>query len=457
MTNDSPNEARRYGTPVFPPASENDRTSPVADTSSFGLCSTDSTMSKTLETGKIYPGSDYQPQSGVPQTENSPSYQQPNYAIAAAHLTQSQPGLKSLHAMTSGYWQQSAIITPPEQMILPGNYAPMFPTADSFSASMAYTSAATPLGASWPWMMSVGSNIYNQSTSFRDSVQPGSPNIAPALSVSIMRGAMDMASQYNSDSGIKSITASAQLNAIPEYSRPSAFHVVSRDHTDSQMSAHESSTDQILDEDSSNTMPDKSFRALKSKRTPYRRTRRRVKSRPGSLEEILNDSINSSTPDLSHGSWMKEGATAVYKSCPYGWSSNTDEAELNENSENEVKNQQPACSNSSRPSSTRSRPLNRNALKQMRQWYEAHIDRPYPTTAEKLQLARLGGIKLSQVNSWFANQRTRSCNTRPKKKLQRLHSRLKDVAVELEQMTQGIVSAADLELQLRSIVDSYLA
>lgn len=61
-----------------------------------------------------------------------------------------------------------------------------------------------------------------------------------------------------------------------------------------------------------------------------------------------------------------------------------------------------------------------------------------------------------QVNSWFANQRTRSSNTRPKKKLQRLHLRLKDMSLELERLTQGIVSAENLEVQLCKIIDEYL-
>ncbi|VEL12031.1 unnamed protein product [Protopolystoma xenopodis] len=48
-------------------------------------------------------------------------------------------------------------------------------------------------------------------------------------------------------------------------------------------------------------------------------------------------------------------------------------------------------------STPRNKPLNRNAVDTMELWYQAHVDFPYPTTEEKLDIARRGSVTLSQV------------------------------------------------------------
>ncbi|KAK3104379.1 hypothetical protein FSP39_000634 [Pinctada imbricata] len=58
-------------------------------------------------------------------------------------------------------------------------------------------------------------------------------------------------------------------------------------------------------------------------------------------------------------------------------------------------------------------PLNLKAVSIMTGWYESHLENPYPTKAEKEEMARQGGITLTQVKSWFANKRNRSNNTKP--------------------------------------------
>jgi len=64
------------------------------------------------------------------------------------------------------------------------------------------------------------------------------------------------------------------------------------------------------------------------------------------------------------------------------------------------------CVNKSRPL------LSRNAIKFMLDWYNAHLDYPYPTTETTAQIARMANISVEQVKKWFANKRNRSCNTK---------------------------------------------
>ncbi|KAH8861180.1 Homeobox protein [Schistosoma japonicum] len=106
---------------------------------------------------------------------------------------------------------------------------------------------------------------------------------------------------------------------------------------------------------------------------------------------------------------------------------------------------------------SRNRPLNQTALSAMEGWYSNHVDNPYPTTAEKEQLAALGGITVMQVSSWFANRRTRTANTKPKKNRRKLYHQIYQLAVEIETITQGALRASDLQERLGQIIDEYLA
>ena len=50
----------------------------------------------------------------------------------------------------------------------------------------------------------------------------------------------------------------------------------------------------------------------------------------------------------------------------------------------------------------------------MKEWYEFHVDNPYPTEAERKEMSIRGSISVNQVKAWFANKRNRTNNTRPK-------------------------------------------
>ncbi|KAH3761352.1 pre-B-cell leukemia transcription factor 1 [Pelomyxa schiedti] len=51
--------------------------------------------------------------------------------------------------------------------------------------------------------------------------------------------------------------------------------------------------------------------------------------------------------------------------------------------------------------------FNEAATEILRQWFSDHILNPYPSKAEKQELARLCGVQMSKVTMWFCNMRTR--------------------------------------------------
>ena len=65
----------------------------------------------------------------------------------------------------------------------------------------------------------------------------------------------------------------------------------------------------------------------------------------------------------------------------------------------------------------KTRKLRPKATKMLTQWFESHIDHPYPTEAEKQLLAVQSGVTAEQVTTWFSNKRSRS------KKMRQLYGR----------------------------------
>ena len=53
----------------------------------------------------------------------------------------------------------------------------------------------------------------------------------------------------------------------------------------------------------------------------------------------------------------------------------------------------------------------RDMCRPLKQWLYCHRDTPYPTKAEKQDLALLSRMTLTQVSNWFANARRRLKNT----------------------------------------------
>ncbi|KAF7258440.1 hypothetical protein EG68_04595 [Paragonimus skrjabini miyazakii] len=104
----------------------------------------------------------------------------------------------------------------------------------------------------------------------------------------------------------------------------------------------------------------------------------------------------------------------------------------------------------------RNKPLNEVASSIMEHWFYGHLDHPYPSVEEKMRLAELGGITVQQVCSWFANRRTRTSNTRPKKCRYLFFKKLQELSSELEKETDGLVRAENVEHRFRLIVNEFL-
>ena len=79
----------------------------------------------------------------------------------------------------------------------------------------------------------------------------------------------------------------------------------------------------------------------------------------------------------------------------------------------------------------KSRLLNTGAVAIMTRWFQGHIDNPYPTDAEKQQMADEGEITVTQVKAWFANKRNRTLNTKPKRQQMALKSQLASLCEKL--------------------------
>lgn len=44
-------------------------------------------------------------------------------------------------------------------------------------------------------------------------------------------------------------------------------------------------------------------------------------------------------------------------------------------------------------------------------WFREHVDHPYPTQSEKMELSELTGLSLQKVDNWFINERSRKWQT----------------------------------------------
>jgi len=59
--------------------------------------------------------------------------------------------------------------------------------------------------------------------------------------------------------------------------------------------------------------------------------------------------------------------------------------------------------------------LSDEAVEIMNNWFEDHVNNPYPQPEEKERMAFSGNITVKQVTAWFSNRRNRTQNTKPKR------------------------------------------
>lgn len=57
--------------------------------------------------------------------------------------------------------------------------------------------------------------------------------------------------------------------------------------------------------------------------------------------------------------------------------------------------------------STTRTPLSEKAKAALERWFQENLENPYPTVAQKMELARICSMSLSSVNNWFGNKRMR--------------------------------------------------
>lgn len=80
---------------------------------------------------------------------------------------------------------------------------------------------------------------------------------------------------------------------------------------------------------------------------------------------------------------------------------------------------------------SKARQLSVRATTIMQDWFDRHIDNPYPTEEEKADMADAGGISIAQVKAWFANKRNRTNNTKPKKQKKSMEKQLLTICSDL--------------------------
>jgi hypothetical protein len=96
------------------------------------------------------------------------------------------------------------------------------------------------------------------------------------------------------------------------------------------------------------------------------------------------------------------------------------------------------------------------AVDELNDWFDDHLNNPYPTSEEKERLAMRGGITVKQVNAWFSNRRNRSQNTRPKRIRREFEKEIADIVTELRgdelgQQASYAVKAKVIEKLQRSL------
>ncbi|KAK6180728.1 hypothetical protein SNE40_008726 [Patella caerulea] len=103
-------------------------------------------------------------------------------------------------------------------------------------------------------------------------------------------------------------------------------------------------------------------------------------------------------------------------------------------------------------------PLNQDAISVMQRWYEQNKENPYPSKQDKEDIARLGGISITQVKSWFANKRNRTNNTRPKVQKRNVEEKLLDLCHQLaSDARKSTMDNAFVIQQLSAIIDEHHA
>lgn len=95
--------------------------------------------------------------------------------------------------------------------------------------------------------------------------------------------------------------------------------------------------------------------------------------------------------------------------------------------------------------------LSDDAVEIMNDWFDDHINNPYPTQEEKERMAYNGNITVKQVTAWFSNRRNRSQNTKPKRMKRVLE---KEISSIFSQISDGQPDKFVMMERLKSTISS---
>ena len=95
--------------------------------------------------------------------------------------------------------------------------------------------------------------------------------------------------------------------------------------------------------------------------------------------------------------------------------------------------------------------LSEGAVDIMNDWFDDHINNPYPTQEEKERMAYAGQITVKQVTAWFSNRRNRSQNTKPKRMRRVLEKEISTIFSHIVDNTPGTFSMIE---RLKSTISS---
>ena len=89
----------------------------------------------------------------------------------------------------------------------------------------------------------------------------------------------------------------------------------------------------------------------------------------------------------------------------------------------------------------------------LNEWFDNHLNTPYPQIEEKERLAKAGNITVKQVNAWFSNRRNRSQNTKPKRIKRDLENKISDIFQEF--ITQDSSKTEIIEKFRQTLANSH--
>lgn len=376
------------GTPVFPPPAENDQSSsenspPVLESYNMNASTAAQRIgNQNAFSSTVADSIANSSKGGVPVSRQSF-----NNAIATPSVIPTYTGLGYIQGMTTGYWQQPPAFAQTPHPIPQVNCTMPLPAPNTYSPCFGLNDSAPTIQAPWPWMLAVGQRFCAYPTSFGEMGHITDSNLTPTLPMTVVQPPMTTVGSHIDEASYDD----AQMRATVDNGLKSAFHVVPKEPEHFQGSVN--LTSGTASNVSREILPGRS--TSKSRiRTSNRHARNQTRNLSDVVDSMKNDSLD--FPELNV--FPKTVIPTRLASSELAWASSGADDDRSDRSDLESQEQQ-ASSSSSRVHSTHSRPLNRNALRQMKQWYEAHIDRPYPTMEEKVQLAKIGGIKISQVSA----------------------------------------------------------